>query len=149
MAAQTVTCTPTNNQILFGTYNPLGTSVLDSTATFIITCVNAGNATTVSYTATLSNQTLRQLAPTAGSDRINYDVYIDSTRATVWGDGTGGTGTLTGSITVPKKSSASTPPLTYYGRITAGQDVSATSGGSAPTSYSQTLTITVTCPGGC
>ena len=140
-----VTCTPTNNSMLFGTYNPLTAGNLDSTATFVITCSNTTNQVTVTYTAALSGQALRQLAPPLGTDRLNYNLYTDSTRATIWGDGTGGTGTITGTITVPKKSTATTAAITYYGRITPGQDVSATASGSAPTTYSQSLTITVTC----
>lgn len=140
-----VTCTPSNNSILFGTYDPFSVSTLDSTATFIITCVNTANQATINYTATLSGQALRQLAPTAGADRLNYNLYTDPNRTTIWGNGTGGTATFTGTLTVPKKSSVGSPPITYYGRISAGQDVSATASGSAPSTYSQSLTITVTC----
>ena len=143
-------CTPTTNTIAFGTYNPLNASPpLDGNSSFVIACTDAGGSknrtTTIVYTVTLSGQALRQLAPPAGSDRLNYNLYVDSARSAAWGDGTGGTSVITGSIVVPGKSTASTTPIPYYGRITAAQDVSAASPGPPPTTYSQSLTMTVSC----
>jgi len=150
IGASTFTCTPSNNSILFGTYNSFSTTLLDSSANFVVTCVDTGGkpsqSTTLNWKATLSNQTLRQMAPSAGTDRLNYQIYTDANRSAPWGDGTGGTSTVTGVLNVPGSSSTTTLPITYYGRITpVGQDVSATASGSAPTNYSQVLTITVTC----
>lgn len=144
------TCTPTTNTIAFGTYNPLNASPpLDGNSSFVIACTDSGGnrnkTTTIAYTVTLSGQALRQLAPPAGTDRLNYNLYVDSARSAIWGNGTGGTSVITGSIDVPGKSTASTTPIPYYGRITAAQDVSAASPGPAPTSYSQSLTMTVSC----
>jgi len=143
-------CTPTSNTIAFGAYNPLNASPdTTSTGSFVIACTDAGGnknkTTTINYTVTLSGQALRQLAPPAGSDRLNYNLYTDTTRNNVWGNGTGGTFAITGSISVPGQSTASTAPINYYGKITAAQDVSAASPAPAPTTYSQSLTITVTC----
>jgi spore coat protein U-like protein len=143
-------CTPTSNTISFGSYNPLTASPdLDGTGSFVIACTDSGGnknkTTTINYTVTLSSQALRQLAPPSGTDRLNYNLYVDTTRSNPWGNGTGGTSTITGSIAVPGRSTASTAPISYYGRITAAQDVSANSPGPAPTTYSQSLTMTVTC----
>lgn len=143
-------CTPTSNTIAFGAYNPLPASPdTTGTASFVIACTDAGGVknknTTINYTVTLSGQALRQLAPPTGTDRLNFNLYTDSARSIVWGDGTGGTATITGSIAVPGKSTASSAPITYYGKITAAQDVSANSPGPAPTTYSQSLTMTLTC----
>ena len=86
------------------------------------------------------------MAPPAGSDRIAYQLYLDSAHTQVWGDGTGGTYTITGGLRVRRNRSASSAPINYYGLITpGGQDVSAASPGPAPTTYAQTLTLTVTC----
>jgi spore coat protein U-like protein len=143
-------CTPTSNSIVFGSYNPLTISPdTDGTGTFVIACTDSGGnrnkTTTINYTVTLSGQALRQLAPSSGTDRLNYNLYTDTIRNAVWGDGTGGTTTITGSIDVPGRSTASTVPINFYGRITAAQDVSAASPGPAPTTYSQGLTMTVSC----
>lgn len=67
-----------------------------------------------------------------GSEILNYNLYRDSTRSTIWGDGTGGSQTYT----------RSNPPLNQninvnvFGRIPAGQDVSAGS-------YGATVTATI------
>jgi spore coat protein U-like protein len=67
-----------------------------------------------------------------GSEVLSYNLYLDSTRTTIWGDGTGGSQTYT----------RSNPPtnqnikVSVFGRIPAGQDVSAGS-------YSATVTATI------
>ena len=144
-------CLPSNNSILFGTYDPLLDSVLDSTGTFIVSCTDSGSKpskiTTINYSVALSNPSLRQMAPTQGTsaDRLNYDIFTNTTRSIRWGDGTTGV-VITGSLSVPGQSTVSSAPIAYYGRIAAPQDVSATSPPfAAPTTYSQTLTMTVTC----
>ena len=149
------TCVPTSNTIAFGAYNPLDASPpLDGTGTFVIACTDAGGnknrPTTIDYTVTLSGQALRQLAPPAGTDRLNYNLYTNVSRsaATIWGDGSGGTTVITGSIDVPGRSTASSAPINYYGRIPAAQDVAAqVTGQPAPMTYSSqpALTMTVTC----
>jgi spore coat protein U-like protein len=149
-AAQTLVCTPSNNTINFGAYDVLSGGVLDGTGSFTVTCNDSGGpgggGTTVLYTATLDVVATRQMAPPSGTDRLAYTVYTDAARTQVWGNGTGGTFTLTGTIAVPKNSSATSASIPYYGRITpGGQDVSAASPGPPPTTYSQVLTITVTC----
>lgn len=148
-AAQTFRCVPSNNSILFGGYNPLSGTNLDSTATFIVSCTDTGGnktkTTNIDWTATLSSPALRQLAPPSGTDRLNYNLYVDSQRSAPWGDGTNGTSTITGTLVVPGSATATSSPLTYYGRIGLGQDVSATSPAPSPTTYQQSLTITVTC----
>lgn len=143
-------CTPTSNTIAFGAYNPLTTSPwLDGTGSFVIACTDAGGnknkTTTIDYTVTLSGQALRQLAPPSGTDRLNYNLFTDIGRNSTWGDGSGGTSVITGSVAVPGRSTASTLPINYYGRITASQDVSANSPGPAPTTYSQSLIMSVSC----
>lgn len=148
-AAQTMICTPSNNTINFGSYDVLGGGVLDSTGSFTVTCTDSGgpgNGTTVLYAAALDVVTTRQMAPASGTDRLVYNVYTDSARTQVWGDGTGGTFLVTGSLTVGKNQSVTSAPIAYYGRIApGGQDVSAASPGPPPTTYSQVLAITVGC----
>ena len=143
-------CSPTNNVINFGAYNPLTVSPdLPGNGSFVIACTDSGGnknkTTTINYTVRLSGQALRQLAPPSGSDRLNYNLYTDSNRSSVWGDGTAGTSVITGSIAVLGQSTASTAPIPYYGKIIAAQDVSAASPGPLSTTYSQTLVMTVSC----
>jgi len=51
------------------------------------------------------------------SGLLNYNLYIDGTYATIWGDGTGGTGTVGGTGT------GGTQNYPVYGRAFAGQNV--------------------------
>jgi spore coat protein U-like protein len=66
-----------------------------------------------------------------GSDRLAYNFYADPGGAAVWGDGSGGT------VTMSARVMKNTPwTVTLYGRVPPGQDVSAGS-------YSDMLTITI------
>ena len=66
------------------------------------------------------------------SEALTYNLYLDASRTTIWGDGTGGTQAY--SDPSAKKNQSVT--VTIYGRIPAGQDVSAVS-------YSNTITATI------
>jgi spore coat protein U-like protein len=146
-APEDVTCTPSTPTINFGAYDILAGSALDGVGSFSVTCThNKNNNQTVTYKATVATTPTRQLAPPSGTDRVAYQLYVDSARTQVWGDGTGSTFTITGTVTMNGSVSVTDAPKNFYGRITpGGQDVSAASPGPAPTIYSQTLTITVTC----
>ena len=142
-----VTCTASNTTLDFGAYDVLAGTTLDAAGSFAVTCVNPdpGNVQ-VTYTAKLATSPSQQMAPPSGADRLSYVVYVDAARTQPWGDGTAGTFPITGSITVPGRSSVTDLALNYYGRITpGGQDVSAASPGPPPTTYTQTLAVTVTC----
>ena len=146
-AAEDVTCTPSAPAIDFGAYDILSGSVVDGAGSFSVTCTHNKNTNeTVVYTAKVATTPTRQLAPPSGTDRVSYQLYVDSARTQAWGDGTGSTFTITGTVTMNGAVSVTDAAKNFYGRITpGGQDVSAASPGPAPTIYSQTLTVTVTC----
>ena len=52
----------------------------------------------------------------SGGNTLNYNLYTSAARIVVWGDGTGGSSTMT----VPKNSNTT---LSIFGQIPAGQDV--------------------------
>ena len=143
------TCSPSSTTINFGAYDVLGGVPLDSAGSFAVTCRlerGRNRSTRITYTARLATAPTRRLAPPAGSDRLSYNVYVDAARTRPWGDGTGGTSTIGGSVTLSGRSSVTDGPRYYYGRIApGGQDVSAASPGPPPTAYTQTLTVSVTC----
>ncbi len=145
-APEDTTCTASAPTINFGSFDVLGGATLAAAGSFSVTCVhNKNTAVTVTYTAKLDIAPTRQLAPPSGTDRVSYQLYTDSARTQVWGDGSSGTFTITGTVTVPTTGSFTDSPKNFYGLITpGGQDVSAASP-TPPTTYSQTLTITVTC----
>lgn len=142
-----VTCTAANITLDFGSFDVLGGAVLDGAGSFTVTCVNsAGASRTVVYSAALATAPARQMAPPSGADRLSYGVFVDASRVQPWGDGTVGTFTIVGTLTIPGKSSLTSAPHNYFARITpGGQDVSAASPGPPPTIYTQTLTVTVSC----
>jgi len=147
-AAEDVTCTPSAPTINFGPYDVLSGSVLDAAGSFAVTCTHSNKNTTitVTYTAKLAIAPARQMAPPAGADRVSYNLYVDAARTQPWGDGTAATFTIGGTVTMNGAVSVTDSPKNFYGRISpGGQDVSAASPGPAPTTYSQALTITVSC----
>jgi spore coat protein U-like protein len=66
------------------------------------------------------------------SETLNYNLYRDSTRSTIWGDGTGGTQAYTQSNPQLNRNIR----VDVFGRIPAGQDVTAGS-------YTATVTATI------
>lgn len=153
--AQDVTCTASNTTVNFGAYDVVAGVPLDGTGSFTVTCVRSSNGAThtMTYSVALAASPSRQLAPPAGADRLTYNAYIDASRTQPWGDGTGGTFVISGTLDVPgaqKGGTATSGPIDYYARIApGGQDVSAASPGPPPTLYQQTLTVTTTCTPDC
>lgn len=146
-APEDVTCVPSAPTINFGAYDILAGATVNAAGSFTVTCThNKNSRQTVTYTARLATTPARQLAPPSGADRVSYQLYVDSGRTQLWGDGTGSTFTITGTVTMNGSVSVTDVAKNFYGQISpGGQDVSAASPGPAPTTYSQTLTITVTC----
>ena len=55
----------------------------------------------------------------AGSGKVRYNLYLDSLRTQIWGDGTSGTEVFTGSA------STGATAVPVFGRVFGSQDVSA------------------------
>lgn len=121
----------------FGGYNPLSALNTDTTGTVTVTCSGLLSVL-VSYEILLSrggagSYTPRRMA--SGGNTLNYNLYTNITRITIWGDNTGGSSKVTGSILVQLLFPTSVNH-TVYGRIPAQQNV-------APGSYTDTITVTV------
>lgn len=128
-------CTISATGVAFGAYDPQSASPDDSTGTVNVSCKNSDPAPTVA----LSKGGSGSYAPrsmTAGSFSLPYNLYTTTARNIVWGDGTGGTVTLTlsGGTTSGGQRNYS---HSVYGRIPGSQNVGAGS-------YSDTITLTVT-----
>ena len=75
---------------------------------------------------------------TGTGDTLSYNLYTTLAHTTVWGDGSAGTATVSGSFTVPSGSGNSGSQVqTVYGLIGAPQNV-------RPGNYSTATSITVT-----
>lgn len=128
-------CNVGATNINFGAYDVFSNLPKDSTGTISVDCDEAPPPIVVirigpSFTS--GGFKPRQMRHTSRQDRLSYNLFIDSSMSVVWGDGTQGT------MIVSNKVHKNKPWITpYYGRIPAGQDVSAGT-------YSETLSVTIT-----
>lgn len=121
-SAARAACTISSTGVSFGAYDVFQASPADSTGTITYRCGNSDHNIFITLSPGSSGTYTARTMPIVGggSDQLSYNLYFDATRATVWGDGTGGSTYYT----------RANPPnntdvvLTVYGRITAGQDVS-------------------------
>lgn len=102
-----------------------------ATSTYQVTCGLPTTGWTLSADGgTHGNLAQRQMKLTTGPDVLNYQLYRDVGRLEVWGDGTGGTFTITGI-------GSTGAPVTYYGDLP-GQAVTAAG------NYDDDLVATIT-----
>jgi len=121
-------CTIAATNLTFGNYDPLSATDLDATSTISVTCSNAapydvrlnGGASGSTAARTMLN----------GANTLNYQMYSDSGRTTVWGNTapTGVSGTGIGS----------NQDITVYGRVANGQTTPPVG------AYMDTITATIT-----
>ncbi|MGR8979207.1 MAG: Csu type fimbrial protein [Gammaproteobacteria bacterium] len=131
-ASALLLCTVSATGLSFGSFSPLTGSTVDSTATITVFCDALAN-----YTLTLSpggsgTYTPRRMA--SGGNTLEYNLYRDAGRNQIWGNGTGGTYTVSGSIFL-----LGSNDHTVYGRIPLSTQRNAMVG-----SYSDSITVTVT-----
>jgi len=119
-------CTVTAGPVVFGNYNPFALQSLDSAGTINVSCTPSS-----SYTLSLStgggSYAQRQLS--GSGDVLYYNLYTSASRTAIWGDGSGGSGTVSGS--------GEEENHTVYGRIAAQQNVKVGS-------YGDSIIVTVT-----
>ena len=131
-------CTISTSSVSFDTYDPIDVNAISGSALYgtglvRTTCTRGASATiTLSQGNNADNGSTdaspsRRLA--AGANRLNYYLYRNSGRTTVWGNTTG-----TG---LAPTADGTAQDSTVYGQIPAGQNVPAGS-------YSDTVTATVT-----
>jgi spore coat protein U-like protein len=130
-------CTMNSTPINFGNYDVFSGTPLDAIGTITINC----SRDVVWATVTLGQSSYgtfnpRRMKQSGGTDLLDYNIYTDVARTTIFGDGSGGTSSVR--TKRPPGQPAPWSDIIYmYGRIPPGQDVSAGT-------YSDTLTATVT-----
>lgn len=115
-------CRVTTTPVSFGGYDVFSSFPLDTTGRVSVSCnnpekkrmpvaisINRGGA---------SSFNPRQMRQVGGSDRMDYYLFIDASRTTLWGDGSGGSSTYTGMI---DRTSPLNVPI--YGRVPARQNL--------------------------
>jgi spore coat protein U-like protein len=95
----------------FGNYDVFSTLDNEITGTINVTC-----QISTSYSISLSSGTGTYASRTmmSAGNLLSYNLYLDPTRLTIWGDGSAGTGTV--------NSTGITGSSTVYGRIPARQN---------------------------
>lgn len=123
-------CNVSATNLAFGNYDTLSATPTDATSSVTVQCSlsTAFDIGLDAGTGTGATVTTRKL--TKGADTLNYSLYQESARTTVWGntvstDTVAGTGTGVDIV------------HTVYGRIAAGQVVNTGA-------YTDTVTVTVT-----
>ena len=138
MALSQSQCTIGVTPVSFGNYETFSSIPTDATGTITVNCgfrvVRATVTLGVSSTSGTFNP--RRMKRSTGSDLLDYNIYTDTARTVIFGDGTGGTSNvLFRRPTGPPRDWSET--VTTYARIPPGQNVSVGA-------YSDTLTATVT-----
>ena len=124
-------CTISATSVNFGSYNVFNGSPTDSTGTVTYRCNGSAHNITIGLTQGAS-ASFNQRQMQKGSESLTYNLFVDASRTNIWGDGTSGTSVY--SIGNPPNNT--NVNLTVYGRVTAGQDVSAGS-------FSDTVTAVI------
>lgn len=145
LTAHAATCNVSATPLAFGSYASPGGVQTDSSSTLTVSCTPERILLcTIGYTVSLSAGGAGSYAPRkldSGGNRLDYNLYTSATRSTVWGDGTGGTSTVSSSITSGLLGlllcDEASKNHTVYARIPAAQSVPAGS-------YADTIVVTVT-----
>lgn len=129
-------CTLSASGVAFGVYNPSQATPTDATGTVTINCTaNSGSGpyTIALSTGGSSNYAGRRMS--SGGNLLPYQLYRNSGRSQVWGNGSGGSSTVSGPNSIPHFGGTAVHQV--YGRITALRVVN-------PGSYSDIIVATVT-----
>lgn len=119
-------CRVNATDLTFGTYQPSATQPLAKDGKITVHCTK-GTPFSVALDAgsnasSPGNFTDRVMSDnTSPAHLLKYQIYTTGTHDMVWGDGTGGTGTVSGTGAGP----ANIIQQTIHGQIPAGQDVPA------------------------
>ncbi len=139
-ACLTCTCTVSSTPVAFGVYDPTSASPLNVSGNVLLTCAGLVGGV-VDYGISLNtgansvNFSPRRMA--SGANLLNYDLYTSSAYAAIWGDGTAGSQTVTGSVTILLLA-GTTQIIPVSGRIPGSQSTAKTG------VYSDALVVTVT-----
>lgn len=118
--------------VSFSTYDVFASSNDLSTGGAVTIVCTSSQSASISLSAGNSGSFTTRYMLGPGNAHLNYNLYTTSALATVWGDGTGGTSTVGGTV-------SSTPvTFTIYGSIPPNQY------GAVAGVYSDSLTVSVT-----
>ena len=126
-------CTVTLASINFGNYDVFSSAGLAWSGTLSWTCTGGANGPIYIDVSSGASGTPAQRKLAAGANQLNYNIFTDSTRQSIWFDGNSGTGEFS-SISNPQNGAVNLTPI--YGFIPGSQNVSVGT-------YQDTLTLTI------
>ena len=110
--------------------NPINSNV-DATSTVTATCSTGAAYTIAMNLGTGTGATFASRKMRSGANQLNYTLFSDAGRSTVWGDGTAGSSLFNGNGT------GAAQAITVFGRILSPQTV--------PTgAYTDSIVVTIT-----
>ena len=128
-SASAAACWVSTTPVAFGSYNAVSGTALASTGTVHYWCSgNVGTRSVYLSRGLAPSNNPRQMAH--GTDRLNYNLYMDAAHSQIWGDPTPYSYRVTTSANNPDVN------LIIYGLIPVGQDVPAGS-------YADNITVTI------
>ena len=128
-------CSISLTAINFGAFDPLSDDLATGTVSMTCTVGGSGNALVQPVSLSAGSGTFATRTLKSGTNTLEYNIYTNSARTTVWGDGSGSTST--GSISFSTTGTNQTSSATLYGKIPSKPKV-------VPGSYSDSITATVT-----
>ncbi|MFP5305643.1 MAG: spore coat U domain-containing protein [Gammaproteobacteria bacterium] len=130
--AQLASCSVSTLAVSFGAIDPGQASATDAAGTVTVTC---SGLSLIPYDVALSagSGAYAQRTMRSGASTLNYNLYTSPTYNTIWGDGSGGTSRVSGSITLLVNPGVH--PV--YALVPGNQNV-------APGTYTDSITVTVT-----
>lgn len=131
-ATVTANCTVSTSPIAFGSVNPISGANVDASGGITVTCTNGTGWTAAAGVGTGTGASFTSRRMKNGSNLLSYNIYTDSARSSVWGDGSGSTATIGNTGT------GSAQSVTVYGRVSSGQT------SVPPGDYADTVSVTVT-----
>ena len=134
-------CTVATTNMSFVNVNPLAATSAPSTSTVTVSCGGVAGLF-VSYSVAFSAGNSGSFATRKmvnGANQLAYNLYQDAGLTTVWGDGTGGSQSQSGGVTLVALGTYS-QSFTVYGSIPLPQSTVAPS----PTPYGDSISVNVT-----
>ena len=129
-SAMAATCSVSTTSVRFSSYDVFSTIPLDTTGSVTFNCDAALSVSMVLNRGGSSTFNPRRM--TKGSEPVNYNLYLDASKSTIWGDGTGNTSVYSNPSTPVNQNVT----VTIFGSMPARQNASVGS-------YTDSISVTI------
>ncbi len=116
-------CNVSTTGVAFGDYPSILNQTRDTSGSITVTCEGtAGEQVNYTLQATAGSGSFSARTMASADSSLTFNLYTDAARTLVFGDGSAGTATISGSMTLGDGPTSRVH--TIYGRIPAGQSLS-------------------------